>query len=342
VLVSGGAVALATLGIGRDASGGEAESGLPPRTAAVTRQSLKDIRSEDGVLGFGATTTVAGRLPGTFTALPAEGARIGRGRVLYEVDDKPVMLMYGSTPAYRALTVGDEGEDVRQLEANLAALGYTGFTVDKAYSDRTAKAVEEWQKDQGLPRTGEIEFGRVVFAPGAVRVNSLQAAEGDPAAPGGKVLAYTGTDKAVSMELDTADRQLAKKGTKVAVRLPDDTTVEGTVTEVHTVIQPAAGQQEAKTKVKVVVGLRGEKAQKASAAYALAAVHVDFTADTRRDVLTVPVAALLVLAEGGFGVEVVEGATSRYLPVTTGLFADGRVEISGSGVTEGTRVGMPA
>ena len=49
----------------------------------------------------------------------------------------------------------------------------------------------------------------------------------------------------------------------------------------------------------------------------------------RKDVLTVPVAALVVLREGGYGVEVVDGGTSRYVAVKTGLFADGRVEVTG-------------
>jgi membrane fusion protein, multidrug efflux system len=70
-------------------------------------------------------------------------------------------------------------------------------------------------------------------------------------------------------------------------------------------------------------------------------VDVVFTASERKDVLTVPVTALVALAEGGYGVEVVSGSTSRYVPVTTGLFSNGRVEIEGSGIREGTRVGVP-
>jgi hypothetical protein len=69
---------------------------------------------------------------------------------------------------------------------------------------------------------------------------------------------------------------------------------------------------------------------------------VAVVADQRKDVLTVPVAALLALAEGGYGVQVVEGSTTRIVAVQAGMFADGRVEISGTGIDAGTVVGMPA
>src|SRR5262249_33135729 len=70
-------------------------------------------------------------------------------------------------------------------------------------------------------------------------------------------------------------------------------------------------------------------------------VDVIFTAQQRANVLTVPVSALLALPGGGYSVEVVEGGTSRIVPVETGVFADGRVEITGNGITTGTMVGVP-
>ncbi|MGW6460227.1 efflux RND transporter periplasmic adaptor subunit [Streptomyces sp. NPDC055078] len=343
VLAAGGAVAAATLGLGGDSGSGDgkAASDLPPNTAKVTRQTLEDVHREGGRLGHGPATTLSGRLSGTLTDLPETGDRVTRGKPLYEVDNRPVTLMYGTLPAYRPLKEGVEGQDVKQLESNLSALGYTGFTVDDEFTDATADAVKEWQEDLGLEETGAVDLGRVVFASGAVQVDGLEAAVGDPLGPGGKILEYTGTARAVTVELEAADQRLAKKGATVTVTLPDDTEVKGRIDEVSTVIEPATGQEEASTKVEVVVGLTGTKAQKAADQYVLATVNVDFTADTRKDVLTVPVSALLALAEGGFGVEVVNGGTASYVPVTTGLFADGRVEISGTGIAEGTTVGIP-
>jgi hypothetical protein len=73
-----------------------------------------------------------------------------------------------------------------------------------------------------------------------------------------------------------------------------------------------------------------------------APVVVRLTAQTVENVLTVPVAALVALAEGGYGVQVVTGSTSRYVAVELGMFADGRVQVTGDGITEGTRVAVPS
>ncbi|MGX9884831.1 efflux RND transporter periplasmic adaptor subunit [Streptomyces sp. NPDC002276] len=343
VLAAVGGAAAAGLGLGDRGSKESATSQLPPATATVTRQTLKDSQTEDGSLGYGTSASVVGRVPGTVTHLPESGRQVTRGAALYRVDDRPVVLMYGAVPAYRTLRTGDEGTDVRELERNLKALGYGGFTVDDTYTDATADAVKEWQEDQGLDETGAVELGRVVFAPSAVRVDALAAEEGAAIGPGQKVLSYTATAQAVTVELDTADQRLAREGSKVTVELPDGTVVDGRVSDVTTEIIPGNGaDQDPTTKVKVIVALDGTKAQRAAAPYVLASVHVSFTAGERKDVLTVPVAALVALPQGGFGVQVVKRAGSSYVPVETGLFADGRVEISGAGITAGTRVGMPA
>jgi multidrug efflux pump subunit AcrA (membrane-fusion protein) len=121
--------------------------------------------------------------------------------------------------------------------------------------------------------------------------------------------------------------------------MPDGKQVAGRVGRVYTVIAPATdpgGQPE--TRIEAVVALTDPAA---AAGISAAVVDVEFTAADRPDVLTVPVAALVALAEGGYGVEVVEGSATRYVAVTTGLFATGRVEVSGAGLREGMTVGMP-
>ena len=57
--------------------------------------------------------------------------------------------------------------------------------------------------------------------------------------------------------------------------------------------------------------------------------------------LAVPVAALLALAGGGYGVEVVEpSGHHRLVGVTTGVFAGGKVQVLGRGLEPGTKVAV--
>jgi hypothetical protein len=73
-----------------------------------------------------------------------------------------------------------------------------------------------------------------------------------------------------------------------------------------------------------------------------APVNVNITSQTVPDVLAVPVNALLALQEGGYGVEVVAGKTSHLAGVTTGMYSDTLVQVSGSGITAGTVVEVPS
>jgi len=341
VVVVAGAVAATGFGLGLPGgeAPSEASSGLPPATAEVTRQTLVDTQTESGELGYGATISAAARSGGTVTGLPATGSTVKRGQALYRLDNAPVVLLYGSLPAYRPLAVGTEGVDVTQFEKNLRALGYDGFTVDDEYSSSTASAVKRWQEDLGLPETGTVELGRVVFASGPVRIDANEAEVGAAVQPGAAVLSYTGTARVVTVELEVSDQRLARKGAAVEVALPDGQSARGKITKTELVIKPAEGQEPAETVVEATIAIDDAKAV---AGLDQATVDVGFTASQRENVLTVPVAALLALAEGGYGVQVVDGAATRIVAVETGLFATGRVEVSGDGIAEGTTVGMPS
>jgi hypothetical protein len=73
-----------------------------------------------------------------------------------------------------------------------------------------------------------------------------------------------------------------------------------------------------------------------------APVTVNITSARARDVVAVPVSALVALAGGGYAVEVVDGPARRLVPVTTGLFAETRVQVSGPGLAPGAQVQVPA
>ena len=332
-------VAAAGVGATNGSDSGQAHSDLPPATAKVTRQTLLDTQSQDGTLGYGATKKAASRLAGTVTSLPAVGAKVQRGEVFYRVDNTPVVLLYGTLPAYRALALNTKGADVKQFEQNLYALGYRGFTVDDTYSDTTVTAVKKWQGALGLEKTGVVDLGRVVYSSSEVRVDAVTAVVGDASAPGAELFAYTGTSRVITAALKVADQRLAEIGAAVSVKLPSGKTTPGKIVNSETVITPAEGQNPAATKIEVTVTVDDETAL---AGLGPATVSVNFTASKRENVLTVPVAALLALAEGGYGVQVVDGGSTRIVVVQTGLFASGRVEVSGDGLTEGTTVGVPS
>jgi peptidoglycan hydrolase-like protein with peptidoglycan-binding domain len=330
------AVAGAAIGLGGGSAGTAGATGPAPATAAVSRATLTQTQQVNGTLDYGAPVTVSGPGSGKITWLPAAGAVVRRGQPVYKADDRPVSLFYGRLPLYRQLTVGDAGHDVTEAERNLAALGYTGITVDRYYTAATAAAVWAWQQDNGLTPTGVLTPGDVVVAPGKLRVTALTGHLGDPAA--GPVLTYTGTTRMVRIALDVALQGLVKRGITATVTLPDGTTIQGTVATVGKVATAGATATSPAT-IAVTVTLPH---QSALGTLDQAPVAVTLVSARVAGALTVPVAALVALAGGGYGVQVVTGSASHYVPVQLGMFAGGRVQITGAGITEGTRVGVPS
>lgn len=323
-------------------------SGPALATADVVRTDLTDRTQIDGSLGFADSATIVGSGRGRITWLPDEGALIRRGKRVYGVDGHSVPLFYGSTPLWRPLHAGvSDGRDVRELEGNLSALGFGDeMTVDDHFTAATAAAIKEWQDDLGVTQSGAVGLADVVMRPGAIRVKTVTAALGGPA--GGRVMTATGVERRITVDLPVTEQELAVKGAKVEVELPGGTSTTGHVSSVGTVAsagdsgsngqsQPGQGTETATIPVYVTL-------DHASAAGRLdgAPVTVGFTSGTRKNVLAVPVRALLATADGTYQVEVVDAAgRRRYVPVRLGVFADGKVEVTGSGLAEGMKVEVP-
>ncbi|WP_066364590.1 peptidoglycan-binding protein [Herbidospora mongoliensis] len=303
----------------------------PVRTAEITRGDLADAETVAGTLGYENRRELPNAAKGTVTWTPEEGAVVRRGKTLYSVSGKPVTLMYGTTPMYRPLSNGVSGRDVLQLERNLEALGYDPGTVDHDFTWSTQVAVQDWQEDRNLDETGVVGPEQVVIASGAVRVAGVTAEAGMPA--GRSVITTTGTKRVVHVDLAASDQQLARLGAAVTLETPDGRTGKGRITSIGTVARPPA-QEGGEATVDVEITAAGGLGR-----FDQAPVDVALTSETREDVLSVPVEALLALREGGYGVQVEKGAA---VVVTTGLFAAGRVEIEGPGLAEGMKVQVPA
>ncbi|CAM5497209.1 hypothetical protein GCM10010222_63610 [Streptomyces tanashiensis] len=397
------------LGLGGD--GGEGPA-APPRagsTVAVTRATLVERTKVDGTLGYGAEIPLPAKASGTVTWLPEPGTVAERGDTLLRVDDRPVVLLYGTLPMYRELgttagtaapdTTGNptppapggaggkggtdggtdggtgtasggttgtgggtdtggggntgggggtdapprstppqplRGMDVLQFESNLAALGYTGFTVDERFTSGTERAVKRWQKSLGLPETGRVGLGDVVYASGRIRLGQPSVRLG--AAAGENVLGYTGTTRKVVVDASAQEASWAVRGAGVTVGLPDGTAVKGQVASVGrqaTAPEGDGGTSGAAPTVPVTVTITD---QRSLGRLESGPVSVEYVGRKRENVLAVPVAALVALAEGGHGLETEDG---RFVTARTGLFADGMVEVSGPALRAGLKVRIP-
>jgi hypothetical protein len=206
-----------------------------------------------------------------------------------------------------------------------------------------------------------VEPSQVVVTPGAVRIAERTARVGDLIGGGreggASVLSYTGTTRLVTVELEVADQALAAKSRTVTVTVPGGASVDGKIAKVGTVATApetasgTAGGSDtaadapggsdaavADASIEVTVTIAD---QKKLGALDAAPVDVDFVSQARKDVLAVPVAALLALPDGGYGVQVVDGDATRIVAVKTGMFAAGKVEVKGAGIKPGTTVGVP-
>ncbi|MEU1850488.1 peptidoglycan-binding domain-containing protein [Streptomyces sp. NPDC019990] len=397
VVVVAAVAVIGALGLG----GGQEEGpGTPPRAGSlvpVTRATLTERTQVDGRLGYGTEIPLPVKATGTVTWLPEPGTTAERGDTLLRVDDRPVVLLYGTLPMYRDLGAavpasnqdggsgradgrqgdgrpsgqepgtsggkgagpsgaptaeGDggggqraraaaprelKGMDVLQFETNLAVLGYTGFTVDERFTARTADAVKRWQKSLGLPQTGTVGVGDVIYSAGRIRIGHPGVRPG--AAVGENTLTYTGSARKVVVDASAADASWAVRGTAVRVRLPDGRSVNGRVASVgKEATAPEGGEQGSGQGAATVPVTVTVKDQKSLGRLESGPVTVEYVGRRAEDVFTVPVAALVALAEGGYGLETAEGT---FLAVRTGLFADGRVEVSGVAVREGLKVRIP-
>jgi len=337
---------LSACGTPASSAGGGA---VPTTTALVTRTDITSRQQLLGTLSYaGAYTVINQAGPGIFTALPAPGAVFSRGHVLYRVNGRPVVLLYGD-PLWRQLSVGvADGSDIGVVQANLAALGFaTGLRFTTHFDWITAIAVRRWQASLGVAQTGIVNLADAVAMPGAIRVTTVHQTIGMPAQPGAPIMDATSTQHAVLLLLDVAQESLVKVGAPVVVALPDGkTTAPGTVTGIGTVATAGPANQNGGSNngppsatVTVTIALTDPSA---GGSLDQAPVTVGIVYDVHKGVLAVPVVALLAQPAGQYAVEVVDGSERRLVTVTTGLFDDrGLVEVSSPNLHEGTSVEVP-
>jgi peptidoglycan hydrolase-like protein with peptidoglycan-binding domain len=331
-----------------------AAQALAAETVKVEKGKLSALVSGGGTLTYGARSDgspypVINRARGIYTSLPDSGDKVGCGAVLYRVDDRPVVLLCGTVPAYRALHVGVKGRDVRQLNRNLHRLGYDAdadVRIDPgedAFTSRTEQALRVLQGKLGVDVTGGLATGDAVFLPAAVRIAKVTGQVGGSAAPGAPVMSATSDRLQVQVNIDPSQQGEVHKGDRAQITLPGNTPVMGRVAGSGRVAQIPADQDSAPAGATVPTFISLDHPAKARG-LDQAPVQVDITTKGVEDALSVPVTALLGRSGGGFAVEVVRGGERRELvAVKLGLFdtGGGRVQVEGD-LREGDRVVVPS
>jgi peptidoglycan hydrolase-like protein with peptidoglycan-binding domain len=322
-----------------------AASGSPQPSsslATVEKRTLSSRVSVNGTLGYLGSYQVVNGAQGHWTSLPAIGQVMSQGQTIASVDGSPVVLFYGAIPAYRDFRLGmSDGEDVKELERNLLALGYgssSNLVASGHFDSFDVAAVKRWQKAMGLAQTGVISLGQVVFLPEAIRITSVAATLGSMAQPGAPMAAATSTTRRVLVNLSANQQSKVKVGDKVTITLPNRQTTDGTVSAVGTVATASGNGGGGAPTIEVSIAPHDPAA---TGTLDAAPVSVAIVTASVVDVLAIPVTALLAQNEGTYAVEVVDaGGRHRFIAVKVGLFDDssGLVQVEGAGLAAGQRV----
>jgi hypothetical protein len=341
----------------------------PAHTAQVERRTLSAMVSQAGTLTYRARSdgllySVINHARGTYTQLPAVGRVISQGHVLYRVNDSPVMLLHGSTPAYRTLSAGATGPDVAALNADLITLGYASRAQlsprSASFGSATTTAVEKLQAALGVTQNGTMTLGQAVFEPTAMRVTARSAQPGGSAQAGQTVLQATSTTRQVQVALDPAQQTSVSVGNRVSITLPNNRTTPGVVSSVGAVAtcpsssgaggtgsssaapgtDTCSSASSGSSTPTITVDVTPSHPA-ATGTWDQAPVQIGITTASVPNALVVPVTALLARSTGGYAVEVVAaGAGNHLVPVSLGLFddAEGLVAVTASGLAVGQEV----
>ena len=339
-----GVICIAAAGAGavailknNDADPAQASSTEPPKLSYAKAEKRDLTRAEDfdGRVGHGTQEALKLTGNGTITGLPTVGDVVQFGHPIAEVDGEPVLLLQGSRPAWRELgPTTTNGEDIRQLETALVAMGYVAaddITVDDDWDSDTTAAVKAMQGLNGMPVDGRLGTNEIVFSPDVVRIAKVAGALGDNAEAAG--IEISGLDQSVTATVKSSKVKLFEVGKPVTVTMPNDDEIDGTVASIGASVAGEDGS------ITYPVEITTEALDVDDGT----TVDVELDVVSAKDAIAVPAEAVLALAEGGYAVEVPDSSSltgTRLVRVKLGTFADGWVQVTGD-VKAGDQVVVP-
>ncbi len=325
----------------------------PSSTSSTSAASSSSAAGTSGTSGSGSALYIS-RLE------VAAGSTIRNGKRLAEIDGQPLFALSGKVPAWRDLTPGEYGPDVRELQKALAKLGYyDNGDLAGYYGSATEYAVGLYFEHFGYtpPSDGSMPAADVVFLPSLpATVVLVSGAAGEQPGQPFLELAARGS-LALTGELPPAYTGQVKAGLKVTVY--DEVTgihAAGKVTELGpaTTLTPAgaivdigtapasssssssstesgsSGSGSSGSGVTDFIPVTVQPSRPLAAALNNENVLVTVqTGQTEGPVLTVPVAAIVSTASGTSYVTVAgAGGKRTQVTVTPGLSENGFVQVT--------------
>ncbi len=333
-----------------------------PITAEVVRRELVDTLVVRGRVAYGAAVSIdapdLGDVRPVVTAvMVTRGDELAEGQVVAAVSDRPVIALAGAFPAYRSLTRGDRGSDVRQLQEALTRLGYYDDALDGLLGPLTERGLRRLYEDLGFEppveviadtaaaadevavrgewekRVLRVPIGELAFVPELPsRVVDVRIAVGDVLTEGRGIVEVASDAARIVANLrasriegiDVGDRAqvldetTGKTITAIVGEIGDEELSEEGLREYPVVLEPTESLDE-------LVGKNLRVTFRLAASDGL--------------VLTVPITAVWTSGDGTF-VTVVDAQARRDVPVVVGVVVGGWVEISvsGAGLAEGDEV----
>lgn len=306
----------ATLGADGSSSGGQSDSSSGSNSSSSSSNGSTD----------GASTTT------------------GAGRTQFASYTPSAMTAQTTTPQTTTpdTTAEEEAAKRKAAEEKAKREAAKRRAAEKEVAKLKAEQKRAAQQQQSAPQGGG---GGAATASGAASSGGSGSSSGSASGSSGAtasspIMTTTSTTPVVTVNLDTTKQSLARQGARVTVDLPSGDTADGKIESVGKVATSSSSDGESNDQSSSATATIDVTVRLAKRAKALdqAPVTVNFEQSRRRDVLAIPVTALLARAGGKFAVEVRDGDGRRLVPVEPGLYADGYVEITGSGLRPGTKV----
>ena len=282
--------------------------------------------------------------------LQAGSGEVSSGSVLYTVDELPILAIVTTGAFDRELSERvEDGDDVRILEQLLVELGYDAdgdLDVDEEFDDATTEALTDFEEDlqdtwDDVNVDGVLSIDEFVIVEPGTRVDDVVVRDSTNVAAGSVLFTSStkGNVRIVNTAISVADQEKLVEGAEVDVEFPDGSIATGVVAEIASSSTTDPTNPSARPTLAVEIAL--PEVPPSTAGLNELDVEVKIVDELAVAATVVPASALVATLDGGFAVEVVTGsASTQFIAVDPGMFADGFVEVTG--IEPGTAVVVPS